>query len=748
MELLKKFYMADPADNAGASSENINNTQKLKDTFVEIKDTLKSISFILSHDINDQIDNWDTVSKKIAQSTTKDLVKGLEAARKVVGESEAIQQNVGKKLLSQSKIESQIEKLKNSQLNINSSLASLEAQGVESDLKREELTAQITEDIQRQLDILNNQLKTAKENERALGRTGQIMQSFTKIPIVGQLLDAKRATEAMEKAAAENNSRWKVFQVGIKEMGASLKESLTDPLVIAAGAFKLITSAISGIISLFKTAIQFGLKFDQNTFDIAKNVGVTVNEASILQKQFVDMANSSQSLGISSSQLAKNYAEISNSLGFMAPSNKEFLETATLIQKRLGASAEDMSALTLQSTLSGKTLEETMSTLNVSRNIEGARNRLLLSQKQILDGIAKTSAAVLINFKGDVGALGDAIVRATKLGTTLDTINKQGETLLDFESSISKEFEAQLLTGRDINLTRAREFALAGDTKNLMEELNRQGATYQQFMGENVIARQAEAAAVGLSVEEYSKILLKQQQSNRLGVQQGQSLEDRYGELMKTVEGQKLITEQLTEQERIDLKKASIQDKFQSAIEKLQDTLGSIVAGPLAQLVDDITKFLSKSENVKSIANGIKSIFKGIASAIQHLPQILGVAIEAMKILASITAVQAAAAVTAGSAYAGPAALGIGIATYGALTALMGGTGLGKYNFAGGEGESMTEPINPNVTAANSQAAAANAEQRPIALTFHHTTEVGAEKITAPVVKEIIKTPGYGNSTK
>ena len=40
--------MADPADNAGASSENINNTQKLKDTFVEIKDTLKSISLILT----------------------------------------------------------------------------------------------------------------------------------------------------------------------------------------------------------------------------------------------------------------------------------------------------------------------------------------------------------------------------------------------------------------------------------------------------------------------------------------------------------------------------------------------------------------------------------------------------------------------------------------------------------------------------------------------------------------------------
>jgi hypothetical protein len=158
-----------------------------------------------------------------------------------------------------------------------------------------------------------------------------------------------------------------------------------------------------------------------------------------------------------------------------------------------------MSALTLQSTLSGKTLEETMGTLNASRNIEGARSKLLLSQKQILDGIAKTSAAILINFKGDVGALGDAIVRATKLGTTLDTINKQGESLLDFESSISAEFEAQLLTGRDINLTRARELALFGKTAELGEELSRQGATYQQFMNENVIARQADTTTTAAS---------------------------------------------------------------------------------------------------------------------------------------------------------------------------------------------------------------------------------------------------------
>ena len=566
----------------------------------------------------------------------------------------------------------------------------------------------LTTTLVEQTKLLKERLQNVRQTDKAMGILGKTVEGLSKIPILGGLINTKKVLAEMEQTAASTGSRVAVFKTGLKEIGASIKESLTDPLVIAAGAFKLISSAISGIIKLFKTAIEFGLKFDQNTFDIAKNVGVTVNEASTLQKQFIDLANSSENFGLTSSQIAKSYAEISNSLGFLAPTNREFAETATLIQKRLGASAEDMSALALQSSLSGKTLEETLGTLNASRNIEGARSKLLLSQKQILDGIAKTSEAILINFKGDVGALGDAIVRATKLGTTLDTVNKQGESLLDFESSISKEFEAQILTGRDINLTRAREFALVGDTKNLMEELNKQGATYQQFQSENVIARQAEAAAIGLSVGEYSKILLKQQQANRLGAEQGRNAVEQYNYLVQHGKTEAQIIDMLgSKQEAEDLRKASMQDKFQAAIEKLQDTLGQIVAGPMAQLVDDIAKFLSKSENVKSIANGIKGLFHGIASAIQHLPQILGAAVEVMKVLASLTAVQAAAAVTAGLALSGPAGavvgLGAGLATYAALTGLMGGFGLGRFDFAGGGGESMTTPVNPSTAAANAQ---------------------------------------------
>ena len=735
MELFRKFYMADPPGrSAGPSKEDISNAEALADQYARMKTDIVDVSAIFNTMAKALRGNSAYVRSQ--RETTKSIESDLKKAAKSIDATREKQQGLTKQYQSSKKAQEEINKIKSIQASIESSVLQLERQGITLDDDKAAAIERALAAMNEQLEIEDSLLEKSKLREKSIGNLGKLFQGLTKIPIVGQLIDAQSVQEKINKTAEKTGSRYKAFGAGVVEVFKSIGRSLTDP-----------TTILLGFFGLLKSVYDLAVKFDQKTFDIAKNLGVTVNEATTLQKQFVDIANSSKNFGLTSSQLAKTYGEISNSLGFLAPANKEFLETATLIQKRLGASAEDMSALALQSTLSGKTLEETMGTLNASRNIEGARNRLLLSQKQILDGIAKTSATVLINFKGNVSALGDAIVRATKLGTTLDTINKQGESLLDFESSISAEFEAQLLTGRDINLTRAREFALAGDTKNLMEELNRQGATYQQFMSENVIARQAEAKAVGLSVEEYSKILLQQQQANRLGAEQGRSALEQYNLLVQRGATQEDIIKKLgSEQEAADLKKASMQDKFQATIERLQETLGQIVAGPMSQLITDITTFLSKSENVKMIADTIKSTFKGIASAITNLPQIMERVVFAAKLLASIAIATAAANVTAASALSGPFAITAGIGTAIALESLLpAGAFLGS---GAGGGGSMTEPINPNVAAANSQAAAANAEQKPIVLTFHHTTELEGQPLSKVTKKEFMLTQGQANSTE
>ena len=722
MQLLRKFYMADaPGGSTGPNREGIDSANE---SLKNMQNELRGIDAIFKHEINRSIEGMDDRTKAVAKSIGRDLSNAVKDSIKLTKNLKDSTNDIGKSLNTEAKIREELTKVETRRESIAEHLNELVLEGVQITGEMQRAADDLTNTLASQNTLLEIRLQNVIKTEKAMGVLGKTVAGLSKIPILGSLFNAEKVLDKMKTTASETGSKFQAMLTGVKEIGKGIAENLTDPFVLLGGLF-------TGLIAATKTIIKLATSFDQKTFDIAKNLGVTVDEAAILQKQFVDLANSSTNFGLRSSEIAKSYAEISNSLGFLAPTNREFAETATLIQKRLGASAEDMSALALQSTLSGKTLEETMGTLNASRNIEGARNKLLLSQKQILDGISKVSSAVLINFKGNVTELGNAIVRATKLGTTLDTVNKQGESLLDFESSISKEFEAQLLTGRDINLTRAREFALAGDTKNLMEELNRQGATYQQFMSENVIARRAEAAAVGLSVDEYSKILLKQQQANRLGAQQGRNALEQYNYLVEHGATQSDIIRKLgSEQEAADLRRASMQDKFQAAIERLQDTLGQIVAGPMAQVITDITTFLSKSENVKSVIGGVKTLFQGIASVIKALPQILEGVLFVAKALASIAIANAVANVTAASAWQGPLAIAAGVATAAYLNSLLPGGGIS----GAGEAETMTPPVNPataTIAAQTNQTTAQQQQPAPV-YTFHHVTKVG-EKPTGKV---------------
>lgn len=745
MELVRKFYMATSTGGGGGlgpDDADIRNAERLNEVFAEIEDTLRSAGTTLQQSLIAGIRNFDDISKKTAKETIRGLASELRKGVTSLDKTRKLASDTKSTYESSSKIQQKINETKSRQVSIENSLTQLEKQGVTITDKRRELVDEIVADLERQVKIEEQLLDKAKRREKAAGNIGKLFEGISKIPVLGQLIDSKSVLEEINKTAEKTGSRWASLGAGLKETFKSIGRSLTDPSTI-----------LLGIFTVLKKIVDLIIQFNQKTFDLAKNLGTTVQEAEQLQSAFVDIANNSRNFGLRASEVAKTFTELSNTVGFLVPATQEFAEVATLIQKRTGASAENMSALALQSSLSGKTLEQTLSTLNISRNLEGARNKLLLTQRQILDGISKTSSTVLLNFKGNVEELGNAIVRATKLGTTLDTINKQGESLLDFESSISKEFEAQLLTGRDINLTRARELALAGDTRGLMEELNNQQVTYDSFMKENVIARKAEAAAVGLSVEELTKQLLLQKQANALGAQQGQSLQERYGELMKTVEGQKLIKQQLTEQEQVDLRRASIQDKFQSAVEKLQDTFGRLLSGELGQLLDRFADFVSDGKRMNEFAEKIRGLFSSMASILQKLPQYFDMAMVAAKAFLSVSVANAVANVVGGLSKGGPlgviAGIAAGVGTYAWLSSLGSGSPSSPPSVGGDTGASMTTPLNPvTATAQQNAQAATPANQVAPVFTFNHVTQLDGQVLTKYNAKETIKTSGIGNGIK
>ena len=166
-----------------------------------------------------------------------------------------------------------------------------------------------------------------------------------------------------------------------------------------------------------------------------------------------------------------------------------------------------------------------------------------------------------------------------------DNLLRSRWSLLNFESSIQSELEAELLTGRALNLEKARAAALSGDQVTVMKELNSQNIDFNKFSNMNVLAQQSLAQALGLSADELSDQLFKQQMMGK-----------------SRAEVVALGGEEAAQR----LEALSAQDKFNNAVEKLKDIVGNLIAGPFGQLLDVIGNMLS---GVMQIFSVLQSIF-------------------------------------------------------------------------------------------------------------------------------------------
>ena len=102
--------------------------------------------------------------------------------------------------------------------------------------------------------------------------------------------------------------------------------------------------------------------------------------------------------------------------------------------------------------------------------------------------------------------LAEAAVEAAKVGSSLSEILKAADTLIDFESAITAQFKAQVLTGKQINTERARQLALDGDIAGLTQEIQSIVGSVGDIQTLNVIQRKSVAEAIGISVADLLRI--------------------------------------------------------------------------------------------------------------------------------------------------------------------------------------------------------------------------------------------------
>ena len=171
----------------------------------------------------------------------------------------------------------------------------------------------------------------------------------------------------------------------------------------------------------------------------------------------------------------------------------------------MGLSAENAAKLSKELVISSDLTQD--QTVDVLKTVQGLAKAAGVAPKAIFEDMANNSDLFAQFAQDGAGGLAEAAIKAKTLGLNLSAVSAVAKSLLNFEQSISDEFEAQVLTGKMINLDRARGLALQGKASELLDEIVKQVGGEAELRSMNILAMESLAAAVGLSVNQLQRVV-------------------------------------------------------------------------------------------------------------------------------------------------------------------------------------------------------------------------------------------------
>ena len=411
--------------------------------------------------------------------------------------------------------------------------------------------------------------------EKNLGLTGKILEGINKIPILNKFIDVNKALEAANKEASSlTGSRWSVLGKALGSLGKGIKKNLTDPLVY-----------IGIATTAFKQLVDIGFSYSRITADIAKNQGISSDQAALTQDRLRGIATASRDTLMTTNNLVEATNNLNNAFGTSADFSAKTLEDNLKLTKNLGLTVEEAAEYAKLSTLTGQTQEEIVNSI-------GKQRKGVISNRKVLSEVAKVNGQLFAQYKGSPELISKAVIQTQKLGMTLQQAQNASKQLLNFEESISAELEAELLTGRDINLEKARYLALQGDSAGAAQELMKNVGSLADFQKLNVIQQEALAKAAGMQVDELTDSLVKAEQLKNLDQAQVKLYQQQIKDLRDKgqIEKANALEQQMLNGKSLELAnvQADAQERLARAGEKFKDTIASIVAGPVGALLEKV----------------------------------------------------------------------------------------------------------------------------------------------------------------
>jgi len=402
-----------------------------------------------------------------------------------------------------------------------------------------------------------------------------------------KMAEMAKKLEADGKATDKFANKFEVVKAGVKEAGNQLKTSLQDPTIVATFLVKQFVDALQSV--------------DNLAGDTAKKFNLSYQEASKLNSQLNDTANLSGEAAVNTKGLQESMVAVGKTLGSNAKLNDADLITFTKLREQAGYTNEELASIQTLSLANGKSLEDNTAEILGGAQAYASQNKLIINEKEVLKEVGKASASLKLSLGGSTAALAESVVKSKQFGLNLEQASKISSGLLNFEDSISSELEAELLTGKDLNLEKARLLALNGDIAGAAAEVAKQVGSSADFGKMNVIQQEAIAKAVGMGRDELAQSLIDKEALVKLSAKEGETAKEAFDRLVASVGYEKAKKQLGNDQLANQFKQQSIQERINQQIEKLKEIFVSL-AGPILAVVSPIVDILSP---ILSVISGV-----------------------------------------------------------------------------------------------------------------------------------------------
>ena len=379
------------------------------------------------------------------------------------------------------------------------------------------------------------------------------------------------------------------LKVAIKGVGTAIKVA-TGPLAILG----LLVTQFNKFKERAEEAAKAVQQVGQDTADLGRSLGLSVSKTQELASQAVALGGA---MGMTTSQAKAAVGEIYGALDGAEKLTNKTLQTFIKLKKYAGMSADDIKNIYTFSKLSGESAAKVADEMATQAQESIKSLKLNVSMKGLMQDVGKVSNSVKLNFKGSGKELTAAVASAKKLGLEMSQVESIADSLLNIEDSLAAEMEAELLTGKELNLEKARAAALSGDQGKLMEALAEQGITELEYTNMNLIQREALAKAMGMTRDQMAGMLVAQKENNADNV----DLIDLQQQGLAAMTNMATVAERLAvlDEQRVlaNADAGEKMTKFQEAILRVQTALEPILNKLFIPILNTVTKIIESTAN-------------------------------------------------------------------------------------------------------------------------------------------------------